>query len=238
VLQRIGTVLLWAKGNGHISTSPTDEIEAARKALPKQSDKPKHHESLHYKDLPQFFTSLREHSVSEPIRLAFEFLILTAARTSEVLQAKWAEINWDEGTWIIPATRMKAKREHRVPLSTRCVEILQLARPINEDLSGFLFPGTISGKSISNMAFLMTLRRMGMTITAHGFRSTFRVWCAERTQFPREVAEAALAHIVKDATEAAYMRSTFLEQRRGLMERWANYATTEVTLIGIAESSR
>lgn len=225
VLQRIGTVLLWAKGNGHLSSSPTDEIGSARKALPKQSDKPKHHTALPYKDLPQFFTKLHACGASEPIKLAFELLILTATRTNEVLEAKWPEIDLDKGVWTIPSSRMKAGREHDVPLSKRCLEILQSARKLSDDAKGFVFPGTVSGKPLSNMVFLMTLRRMGMTITAHGFRSSFRVWCAEQTQFPREVAEAALAHVVKDATEAAYMRSTFFEQRRELMGRWSHYIT-------------
>lgn len=223
VLQRIGTVLLWAKGNGHLSSSPTDEIGAARKALPKQSDKPNHHKALPYKDVPQFVTKLRACGASDPIKLAFECLILTATRTNEVLEAKWPEINLKEGVWTIPASRMKAQREHRVPLSKRCVDILQSARKLSDDVKGCVLPGTVSGKPLSNMVFLMTLRRMGMKETAHGFRSSFRVWCAEKTQFPREVAEAALAHVVKDATEAAYMRSTFFEQRRQLMGKWAHY---------------
>ncbi len=227
VLQRIGTVLLWAKGNGHLSSSPSDEISAARNALPKQSDKPKHHTSLPYKDVPRFITKLQTWSASDPIKLAFEYLILTATRTNETLQAKWQEVDFDKRVWTIPPSRMKARREHQVPLSERCLEILQSAQRLSDDLKGYVFSGTISGKSLSNMVFLMTLKRMGVKITAHGFRSSFRVWCAEQTQFPREVAEAALAHVVKDATEAAYMRSTFFDARREMMERWAQYVTQE-----------
>jgi integrase len=229
VLQRVRTVLLWAKGNGYRSDSPTDEIAAARKALPRQNDKQQHHKALPYVEVTQFLERLRVFSTSEPIKLAFEFLVLTAARTNEVLRAKWPEIDVKAKIWTIPAARMKAKREHQVPLSDRCLEILNAARPFNEDSEGYVFPGTLSGKPLSDMVFLMALRRMGLDITAHGFRSSFRVWCAEEAHFPREVAEAALAHVVKDATEAAYMRSTFFEKRRQLMNEWMTYATKRGT---------
>jgi integrase len=224
VLQRIGMVLLWAKGTGLRTDSPTDEVRAARHALPRQIDQTRHHKALPYADVPALIEKLRSFSTSEPIKLGLEFLILTASRTNEVLYAKWPEVNLEEQVWTIPATRMKAKREHQVPLSDRCIEILKAARAPNEDPHGYLFPGTISGRSLSDMAFLMVLRRMGLDITAHGFRSTFRVWCAEQTSFASQVAEAALAHKVRDATEAAYMRSTLLERRRPLMEAWGTYA--------------
>jgi len=226
VLQRIGTVLLWAKGHGFRPDSPTDEIRAAHKALPRQSDKPRHHKALPYTDVPQFIAKFRSNGASESIKLALEYLILTAARTGEVLGAKWPEIDRKRKTWTIPASRMKAKREHVVPLSERCMQLLEAAQTFKEDDKGYVFPGTLSGKPLSNMALLMPIRRMGDDITAHGFRSTFRVWCAEQTHHPREVAEAALAHVVKDATEAAYMRSTFFEKRRELMNEWAAHVTT------------
>jgi integrase len=225
VLQRIRTVLLWAKGNGHRAESPTDEVAAARKALPKQNDRPKHHTALPYTGVPAFILGLRAFNVSEPIKLALEFLVLTATRTNEVLEAKWSEIDFENEIWTIPASRMKAKREHQVPLSDRCVEILEEAHALSEKPNGYVFPGTMSAKPLSNMAFLKTLERMTVEVTAHGFRSSFRVWCAEQTRFPREVAEAALAHVIKDATEAAYLRSTFFERRRDLMTEWANFVT-------------
>ena len=225
VLQRIGMVMLWAKGKGFRTDAPSDEISAARKALPKQTDTEKHHEALPYKDLPSFLIKLRASGASDAIKLGFEFLILTATRTNEVLEAQWPEIDLDTKIWTIPASRMKAKREHQVPLSDRCVEILNSARKLNASEKGHLFPGTVSGKPLSNMVFLMALRRMELPITAHGFRSTFRVWCAEQTRFPREVAEAALAHVVRDATEAAYQRSTFFDLRRDLMSDWSRFAT-------------
>lgn len=228
VLQRVRTVLLWAKGNGHRTDSPTDEIGAARKALPRQNEQERHHKALPYIEVPRFIGRLRAFSTSEPIKLAFEFLVLTAARTNEVLQAKWSEISLEERLWTIPPERMKAKREHRVPLSERCMNILKATRELSAGDGQFLFPGTIYGKPLSDMVFLMVLRRMGLDITAHGFRSSFRVWCAEQTHFPREVAEAALAHVLKDATEAAYMRSTFFEKRRALMSDWCDYAASPV----------
>jgi integrase len=223
VLQRIGTVLLWAKGSGYRSDSPTDEIRAARKALPRQNAQKGHHKALPYTGLPTFIERLRASGASESVKLAFEFLILTAARTNEVLNATWPEVDFTNNVWTIPASRMKAKREHQVPLTERCVAILKIARMLNPDPLGYLFPAATRSRPLSTMAFLMLLRRMAIDTTAHGFRSTFRVWCAEQTNIAREVAEAALAHAVKDATEAAYMRSTFFEKRRRLMEAWARY---------------
>ena len=224
VLQRIGTVLFWAKGHGYRPDSPTDEIRAAREALPRQNDQQRHHKALPYVDVPQFVATLQKGGASDPIKLGLEFLILTAARTGEVLGAKWPEIDWTKKIWTIPASRMKAKREHQVPLSDRCIQILKAAREFREDDEGYVFPGALYGRPLSSMAMLMTIRRMDYDITAHGFRSTFRVWCAEQAHHSREVAEAALAHVVKDATEAAYMRSTFFEKRRDLMAEWSNFA--------------
>ena len=140
VLQRIGSVLLWAKGRGFRTDNPTDEVAAARKALPKQKDKPKHHTALPYADVPTFITKLRDYKgATEQIKLALEFLILTATRTSEVLRAQWNEVNLDKGLWTIPASRMKAGREHVVPLSARCIEILEEARKLSDGKS-YIFP--------------------------------------------------------------------------------------------------
>jgi integrase len=147
---------------------------------------------------------------------------LAAARTGEVINATPDEVDLSRGVWTVPASRMKAGLEHRVPLSPRAVEILkaQLAQDAE-----YVFPGGREGKPISNMAMLMTLRRLGRAdLTVHGFRSTFRDWAAECTNYPREVAEAALAHVVPDAVEAAYQRGDFFEKRRRLMDAWAKYA--------------
>lgn len=221
VRQRIGTVLDWAKAAGH--RDGDNPVHGVGKGLPKQSDRATHHAALPYGEVADFIAKLRRDDSAETIRLAFEFLILTATRTSEVLLAKWDEIKGD--TWTVPAERMKAKREHRVPLSPRCLEILKRAKELSGD--GYIFPGRMKGEPLSNMAFLMTVRRMGIDTTAHGFRSSFRDWASERTNFPRDVCEMALAHTIKDKTEAAYRRGDLFDKRRDLMNSWAAYATAK-----------
>ena len=156
--------------------------------------------------------------------LALEFLILTAARTNEVLKAKWNEISYDEKVWTIPAIRMKARRAHRVPLSKRCLDILQSIQT-NQNSEEYIFPGWTGSKSLSNGAFLSLLRRFDYQhITPHGFRSTFRDWAAEQAHtFQNETVELALAHKVSNATEAAYRRGDQLERRRELMNAWSDH---------------
>jgi len=168
---------------------------------------------------------LRESNASALVKLAFELTVLSAIRTSETLLATWTEVDLSTQTWTIPAERMKAGVEHRVPLSSRCVEILTQAQAL-ADGSHYVFPGRSGTKPLSGMAFLMALRRMGRdAITTHGFRSSFRDWAAERTNFPRAVCEAALAHALKNKTEAAYHRTDLFERRRELMTAWAAFAT-------------
>jgi integrase len=223
VRQRIGTVLDWAKVAGYrIGENPVDGVS---KGLPKQGGKDNHHAALAYPDVPGFVEALSQTGVSEVARLAFEFLILTASRTNEVLGMMWQEVDDVGRTWTVPAERMKAKRIHRVPLSPRCAEILDRAKQIGVQ-SAFVFPGRSGDKPLSNMVFLMTLRRMNLEVTAHGFRSSFRDWAAEQTNFPREVCETALAHAVENRVEAAYRRSDLFEKRRELMADWANYVTS------------
>ena len=149
--------------------------------------------------------------------MALEFTIFTAARTGEVLGATWGEIDFDAGVWIVPAARMKAGRPHRVPLSDRALAILRQLYELR--FSDFIFPGQKRGRSLSESAMLSVLHRL------QSFRSAFRQWCAEQTNFPREIAEAALAHINPDEVEAAYQRSDLLERRRKLMDAWANYCS-------------
>ena len=155
---------------------------------------------------------------------ALRFTILTACRTNEVLEATWAEIDLTAGTWTIPASRMKAGKEHRVPLSQAALDLLA-ALPRFEG-NNYLFPGSRKKRPLSNMAMLMALRRMKRDdLTTHGFRSTFRDWASEITHYPREVCEQALAHALESAVEAAYRRGDLFEKRRRLMDDWSRYAT-------------
>jgi integrase len=178
-----------------------------------------HHAALPYTDLPAFMSDLRAREAVAA--RALEFVILTAARTSEVLDAKWNEIDLEGKVWTIPAQRMKAGREHRVPLSARAVEILgELEKLRNGD---HVFPANKPDKPLSSMAMAMLLRRMKAEITVHGFRSTFRDWASEATGFPHEVCEMALAHTIANKAEAAYRRGDLFEKRRKLMEAWARF---------------
>ena len=155
---------------------------------------------------------------------ALEFAIVTAARTGEVIGARWSEIDLLEKTWTVPPGRMKAGREHRVPLSASALAILEEMQPHRHAEDSFVFPGAKLGRPLSNMAFLMLLRRMGRNnLTAHGFRSSFRDWAAERTNFPSEVVEMALAHMVGSKVEAAYRRGNLFEKRSRLMAAWATF---------------
>ena len=169
--------------------------------------------------------------------LALEFAILTAARSGEVLGASWDEFDLDRAVWTIPATRMKAGREHRVPLSGRA---LKIAKAMREGRNGeFVFSGRKPGKPLSGMALEMVLRRMKIDVTVHGFRSTFRDWAAERTNFPNEVCKAALAHVIESKAEAAYRHGDLFDKRRKLMEAWASYcgALVEMGRIPLSEVS-
>ena len=184
----------------------------------------KHHAALPFAELPAFLVALR---AQEGIAArALEFAILTAARTGEVIGARWNEIDVLDKIWTVPAARMKARREHRVPLSPRSLAILgemQGTRTSGAD-DDFVFPGGKAGRPLSNMAFLMLLRRMGKRdLTAHGFRATFKTWASERTSFQNEIVEASLAHTIGGKVEQAYMRGDLFEKRRRLMEIWAVY---------------
>jgi integrase len=205
-----------ARWRGHL-----DNLLPARNKIARVE----HHAALPYVDVPAFMVKLlQQEGVAAR---AFEFLILTAARTGEVIGARWPEINLREKLWTIPAERMKAGKEHRVPLSPRAVEILEAIRPGPSEADGFVFPGNKAEKPLSNMAFLMLLRRMERVgMTAHGLRSSFRDWCAERTNFPSEVAEMALAHAVGSKVEAAYRRGDLYGKRQQLMDHWATFCAS------------
>jgi integrase len=192
-----------------------------------------HHPALPWRDVGSFMARLvQEEGVSA---LALQFVILTVARTSEAIGARWSEIDMQAHIWTVPAERMKAGREHRVPLSDAAMDILRAAAKLvtSPNPLAYIFPGGKTGKALSSMALLMLLRRMERSdLTAHGFRSTFRDWCAEMTNYPRELAEAALAHTLRDRTEAAYQRGDLMEKRRRLMAEWATYCGRPVIADG------
>lgn len=225
VRARIAAVLDWAAEAGHRDPNASNPArkEQFKKSLPAQNkvQKVKHHAALAIDEAPAFIRTLQDKG-SVGAR-AFEFCILTATRTSETLEARWSEVDLEQGVWTVPAERMKMGVAHRVPLSPRAIEILQEMRALRRD-DGFVFPGAKKGRPLSNMVFLMLLRKIGRDdITAHGFRSTFRDWCSERTEVLGEVAEAALAHAVGSKVEAAYRRGDLFDKRRALMERWAAF---------------
>jgi integrase len=221
---RIEAVLDAARAQGHV---PRNDANPARwrghldKLLPKRQVLSRgHHAAMSYQDAPSFIRELREREAVAA--LALEFCILTATRSGEVFGAQWPEVDLSSGVWSIPAARMKAARAHRVPLSRRALEILE--RLAAARVGDFIFPGQRAGKPLSGMAMEMLLRRMGADdVTVHGFRSAFRDWAGNETDFPRELAEAALAHVIGDKAEQAYRRSDALEKRRALMDAWAAF---------------
>ena len=219
---RIESILDWAKVRGYRDgENPArwrghlDHLLPARAKV----SKVRHHAALPYDELAGFMGKLRAQGGTSA--RALEFAILTAARTGEVIGARWAEIDLPGKTWTIPAERMKAGREHRVPLSAAALAILETQAALTEN--EFVFPGQ-QRAGLSDMALWMALRAMGRDdLTVHGFRSTFRDWAAERTNFPREVAEGALAHSLTDKVEAAYRRGDLFDKRRRLMTAWADH---------------
>lgn len=224
---RIESVLDWAAVRGYRhGENPARWKGHLDKLLPARSKiaKVEHHAALPYTEIGAFMKALREQEGYSPRGL--EFAILTATRTSETLNATWGEFDRKAGIWTIPAERMKAGKEHRVPLSARALEILKAMREVKQN--DYVFPGARVNRPLSNMALLMVLRRMGRgDLTVHGFRSTFRDWAAEMTAYPSEVAEMALAHTVGDKTEAAYRRGDLFEKRRRIMQDWALYCDQE-----------
>lgn len=234
VRQRIEAVLDAATARGlRVGDNPArwkGHLDKILTSVPK-SERVTHHPALPWRVIPAFMSELRSRDAIAA--RALEFAILTAARTGEVLGAKWSEI--DGTVWTVPASRMKAKREHRVPLSDRAAAVLR-DLPREDD---WVFPGR-AGKPLSNMSLLMLLRRMGHgDIVAHGFRSTFRDWAAETTSFQSEVVEMALAHSIGNAVEAAYRRGDLMERRRELMGAWAKYcggAGNVVTIVRVKEA--
>jgi integrase len=189
---------------------------------PARVKKVRHHKALPYGEMHDFTEALKPQKGAAARCL--ELTILTAVRTSEAIGARWAEIDVDAAVWTIPGERIKGKKEHRVPLSAAALAVLEAQRGHDET---FVFPGAAAGSHLSNMAMLELLKGMQKAFTVHGFRSSFRDWAAETTNFPREVCEMALAHTLRDKTEAAYRRGDLFEKRRKLMDAWSKHCATK-----------
>ncbi|MFV0643372.1 MAG: tyrosine-type recombinase/integrase [Sphingomonadaceae bacterium] len=219
VRQRIGSVLDWACAKGFRETEAP--MRSVLRGLPRQPKKQGHFAAMPYPDLPAFMVWLRDRSSIG--RLALEFLILTAGRSSEVRGACWDEINLKDKLWTVPAERMKAGNAHMVPLSSAAIDVLQRAQAFRSRVSDLVFPGQNPRRPLSDMTLLKILRDKGEGYTVHGFRSSFRDWVAEQTNYPGEIAEAALAHTIANKVEAAYRRTDYLDKRRPLMSDWAEF---------------
>jgi integrase len=229
---RVERILDWAKARGYrAGDNPArwrGHLEQLLPALRKKR-RVKHHAALPFERISAFMAKLRaEEGLSAR---ALEFAILTAARTGEVLGLRAAEVSMEAALWIVPADRMKAQREHRVPLSAQALRVLRSVGITSLASDEFVFAGRGARKPLSNMSMLMLLQRMEhQAITVHGFRSTFRDWAAECSDHPREVCELALAHSIQDQVEAAYRRGDLLEKRRSLMAEWANYCDSAASV--------
>jgi integrase len=219
VRQRIKVVLDWARAAGHrAGINPVEGVEAG---LPRQRDRVEHLAALPWRELPALWKKLE--TAEGMGALALCFAILTAPRSGEVRGATWSEINIDAGVWMIP--RMKGGRVHRVPLSAAALAVLAKAKAVTSHSDSLVLPSRHPGKPLSDMTLSAVLKRLGVHVTVHGFRSTFRDWAEEVTAFSHEVKEAALAHVVKNRVEAAYRRTDLFAKRRDMMDAWANYAT-------------
>ncbi len=221
VKQRISAICRWAVAQGYRTDDPAGIVIDA--ALPRNGVERRHMPALPYDEVADCMAQVHaSRRASCSSKLALEFLILTAARSAEVRKATWDEMDVEEATWTVPASRMKANREHRVPLSGRALEILAEAAELS-DGTGLVFPGARQGRPLSENTHVKLLRELGFEAVTHGFRSSFRDYAAEQTHTPHAVMEAALAHRIKDKAEAAYARSDLFEKRRALMESWAEY---------------
>ena len=216
--QRIGMVMRWAIAEGYRADNPVDAVTAA---LPKTGAKPTRHKALPFAEVGTALDTIEGSRAWWATKAAFRFIVLTAARSGEVRNMTWAEI--DGGTWTVPGERMKAGREHRVPLSREALAVLDQAREL-ADGSGLVFP-SVRGKVMSDSTLSKLARESGIGAVPHGFRSSFRDWAAEKTSVPREIAEHALAHVEGSAAEIAYRRTDYFDKRRDLMQQWADFVT-------------
>lgn len=222
VRHRISTIMDWAAAEGHRTDNPCAALKAA---LPKTAARTQHRRALPYEAVSDAVSRVRASAAYPTTKLAFEFLVLTATRSGEVRAARWDEIDVDGKVWTIPAARAKTGRPHRVPLSPRAFDVLREAAALR-DGSGYVFPSA-RGLKMSDMTLSKLIKELGIEAVPHGFRTSFRMWAAERSNAPREVAEFALGHVVGDEAERAYQRSDLFERRRDLMDAWAWYLDTD-----------
>ena len=219
VRQRISAVMEWAIAMNLRSDNPCDRLGPV---LGKQNEVVRHMRALPHRDVAAAVTAVRASNAAEAVKLAFEFLVLTSARWGEVRGARWDEMDTEAHVWSVPAARMKANREHRVPLCRRALDILDAARTLGAGAGPLVFTAG-DGEILDEKVLRRLLERQGVAAVPHGFRSSFRDWAAEETEHRREVIEAALAHVVRNKVEAAYARSDLFERRRLLMDDWAAY---------------
>lgn len=230
VRQRIGTVVKVAAGKGYRAEAL--DWDAVNASLQNAKRTVRHHRALPFADVPAFLDRLRSRTSAG--RLALEALVLTAARSGEIRLAEWSEVDLEARLWTVPADRMKAGREHVVPLSDAAVDVFTRAQPLRRSpptvtrASAFLdlvFPGMARGRPLSDMTLTKVMRDMELDATPHGFRSAFKEWAAESTTYANELSEMALAHTIKDRVEAAYRRGNMLERRRPMMEAWGRFCS-------------
>lgn len=225
IKQRIGSVMKFAVGQGWRKDNPADAIATA---LPRHDrSKVQHRKALPYDQVGAAIDRVRASDAGAVTKLAFEFLVLTATRSVETREAKWSEFDIAKAVWTIPAARMKAKKAHRIPLTPRCLAILEAAEAHKQRESDLVFPGTKQDRPLSDMTLSKLMKELGIAAVPHGFRSSFRDWAGETTNHAREVVEFALAHVIKDKAEAAYARSDLFVKRRALMEDWSFYLEGE-----------
>ncbi len=228
IKQRCDAVMEWCAANGHIMASPVRVVDRLLPKQPGKRERVSHQPAVPWRDLPIMFRDVLRAGEPTRTRLMLELLILTASRSGELRQMRWDEIDFADAVWIVPASRMKAKVVHRVPLTPRAIEILEMQLDTSDSGEGLVFPSR-SNTPISDMTLTKFLRdkkiasdTLGRIATAHGFRSSFRDWASENG-YPKDVAERALAHTVKNAVEAAYHRTDLLEQRRKMMTEWERH---------------
>ena len=223
--QRLRAVFAWAQAFGFVTVNPAGEVINA--ALPPMPAVKQHFRALPYVEAGSALETVEACGSSLRSRLCLRFLVLTAARSGEARGATWSEVDFEAATWTIPGTRMKAGREHRVPLSKQALDVLKQVYRLDDD-SGLCFPSVLKpGRQLSDMTLTKLLRSIGLAdrATVHGFRTTFKTWCMEQTDTPWAVGEAALAHSLGNSTEQAYARADLFERRRTLMQQWADYLT-------------